>query len=61
MRDTTRTAYPCAYSEHVQACRTREGMTAAAFSCCVFLIDDEDVSARLLALILQLRSEDAPA
>jgi hypothetical protein len=49
VRVTTRAAYPCSYREPVQACQTREGLTAAAGSRGVFL-DDEDTSAGLLAL-----------
>src|SRR5271167_760725 len=58
---TTPAAHPNPHSEPVQACRPREGSAAAARSRCVSLIDDEHASAGLLALVLQLRFEHAPA
>ncbi|HEY2685365.1 MAG TPA: hypothetical protein VGI93_17755, partial [Steroidobacteraceae bacterium] len=60
MQVTTGMAYPTSYNEHVQTCRTRKGPTAAACSCCVFFVDDEEASAGLLALVLQLPLEHAP-
>src|ERR1700685_3159276 len=58
---TTPAAHPNPYIEHVQACGSREGSAAAARSSCVSFADDENASAALLALILQLRFEHAPA
>src|ERR1700685_3477253 len=58
---TTPAAHPNPYIKHVQASRPREGPTAAARSRCVSLADDENASAGLLALVLQLRFEHAPA
>src|SRR5271167_4460455 len=57
----TPAAHPNPHIEPVQACRPREGSAAAARSRCVSLIDDEHASAGLLALVLQLRFEHAPA
>ena len=61
MSVTTFTTRPGPYSEHVQTCRSREGSAAAARSRCVSLADDLNASAGLLALVLQLRLEHAPA
>src|ERR1700680_104581 len=58
---TTPAAHPNPHIEHVQACRSRKGTAAAALSSCVSLTDDKNASAGLLALILQLRLEHAPA
>jgi hypothetical protein len=57
---TTLTAFPRPYIEHVQTCRTREGLAAAACSRCVLLADDEYASAGPMAFILQLRFEHPP-
>jgi hypothetical protein len=58
---TTPAAHPNPYIKHVQTCGSGEGPTAAARSRCVSLADDENASAGLLALVMQLRLEHAPA
>jgi hypothetical protein len=49
------------YNEHVQTCRAGKGPAPAAGSRAVSLIDDSYASAGLLAFVLQLRLEHAPA
>jgi hypothetical protein len=58
---TTPAAHPTPYNEHVQTCRAGKGPAVAAGSRRVSFIDDSYASAGLLALVLQLRLEDAPA
>src|SRR6266404_5000111 len=60
VRDTTRTTYPCPYNEHVNSCRTGEGLAVVACSRCVSLADDGHAPAGLLAFVLQLLLEYAP-
>jgi hypothetical protein len=58
---TTFTTLPGPYIEHVQTYGSREGSAAAARSRGVPFADDSNASAGLLAFILQLRLEHAPA
>jgi len=58
---TTSTTLPGPHIEHVQTYGSREGSAAAARSRGVSFADDSNAPAGLLALILQLRFEHAPA
>jgi hypothetical protein len=58
---TTPAAPPSPYNEPVQTCRAGQGLAAAAGSRRVPLIHYKDASAGVLALVLQLRFEHAPA
>src|SRR5471030_1983943 len=61
MGHTAPAASPAPYNKIVQSCRARPGLAAAAFLRSVSFIDDPYASAGVLALILQLRLEHAPA
>src|SRR5271163_4121779 len=61
MNVTTLAAHPNPYCEHVKIRWARKGFARAACSRRVALVDDANASAGLLALVLQLRFEHAPA
>src|SRR5271165_4260213 len=61
MNVTTLAAHPYPYSEHVHTRWPGMGFARVAYSRCVAVVDDANASAGLLALVLQLRFEHAPA
>ena len=61
MSGTAPAAHPRPYSAHVQTRGPRQGPAAAAGARGVSLADDSNASAGLLALVLQLPLEHAPA